>query len=160
MFRTGGRNFRRTTNDGCDVRSHTLRPAPSEVGCQYRTCSVDATEPVLPGEKLQTNLLLTRRQHDHRMGRDRTEPARSIVTPAKLFDSPLSVEQYLDLAGLPFGAETSQLTGFSARPLAGLSSAGFPTKVARLRMLREVMRWCSSFLYPLLPCLVWHSFQF
>ena len=71
-----------------------------------------------------------------------------------------SVEQYLDLAGFHFGAETSQLMGFSARPLAGLSCAGFPIKVARLRMLREVMRWCSSFLYPLLPCLVWHSFQF
>jgi hypothetical protein len=70
------------------------------------------------------------------------------------------VEQYLELTAFHFGAETSQLMGFSARPLAGLSCAGFPIKVARLRMLREVMRWCSSFLYPLLPCLVWHSFQF
>jgi hypothetical protein len=45
----------------------------------------------------------------------------SNCTPRSYFDSLLSVKQYLDLAGFHFGAETSQLMGFSARALAGLS---------------------------------------
>ena len=55
-----------------------------------------------------------------------------IVGPAKLFDSVLSVEQHLDLAAFQSGAETSQLMGFSARPLAGPTGAEFAIKVARL----------------------------